>query len=274
MASYLDKELYSRYEDLSEDKKRALENIDGINAYLSASSIPEASAAARERTRQQAGERISKGNRGGDLDRIAMAQMMKNGGGGFKGNGMVAQMLNIMNDESIPADDPRKQQAYSYLSKPTTISTPDGVITRPGILGGEAKLTPRVPSGDEKRGDLAVAQIQSAEPSNYKPSFVEEAAQEFLPASVASLFTSDPYAMSLTEQRQLLSNTIYLQSGAAASPAEVEKRRLEFFPQNNDSPEVMQRKAQNLESFKSDALTAFQGRTQGQTERPGDKYLR
>jgi hypothetical protein len=274
MASFLDKELYSRFEDLSEDKKRALRGVGEINAYLSASSIPEASQAARERQRQQEASSISRANNESDFNRAAMVQAAKNGGGGLRGTSMTAQMLNIWNDESIPMDDPRKQQAKAYLSRPTTTTTPEGVTTRPGILGGQETLTPRNPSGDEKRGDLAVAQIQSAEPSNYKPSFVEEAAQEFLPASVASLFTSDPYAMSLTEQRQLLSNTIYLQSGAAASPAEVEKRRLEFFPQNNDSPEVMQRKAQNLESFKSDALTAFKGRTQGQTERPGDKYLR
>ena len=48
------------------------------------------------------------------------------------------------------------------------------------------------------------------------------------------------------------------------------KRRLEFFPQSNDGPKVIQRKAENLEAFKRDAVIAFKSRQSA----PGDKYLR
>ncbi len=258
---------------LTDRERQSLAQADRLNAILSQSSIKSGAEAAHLRARAQAAERLQARRQQGRDAELA-ATLGARYGGAFQGTGIEAQMLNIMMDESISADDPRKIAARQRLERAQTVTTPEGVYSSPGYDfggGGTPDFTPRNPSGDEKRGDLAVAQIEGSEPTNYRPSFVEEFAQENFRPSIASLFTSSPYALSLAEQRQLLSNTIYLQSGAAASPEEVEKRRLEFFPQSNDSKQVIDRKAQNLEQFKADAIRTFQSRG---VERPGDRYLR
>ena len=259
---------------LSERERQSLQNADAINAILSQSSIKSGAESAKIRAREQAAARLQRSRQRADDTALQATLGARYGGGPFQGTGIEAQMLNIMLDQNIPDNDPRKIAAKQRLERERTLTTPDGVERIPGYdFGGgrpRSNFTPRVPSGDEKRGNLAVAQVESAETTNYRPSFIEEFAQETFPPSVASLFTSDPYALSLSGQRQLLSNTIYLQSGATASPEEVEKRRLEFFPQNNDSDKIIKKKAANLEAFKLDAIRAFKGRQQG----PGDKYLR
>ncbi|MCX2972998.1 hypothetical protein EYC87_05290 [Halieaceae bacterium IMCC8485] len=266
--------------NLSEEEQRRLGNADSINALLSVSSIPEAARAAQLRGREQAAQRLRQQAGRDDMQALMLKDALDRRSGPFDGTGIEAQMLNIMLDPNIPDDDPRKIAARQRLERERTITTPEGVERIPGYdFGGEqpqGDFTPRNPSGDEKRGNLAVTQIEGAEPSGYKPNAMEEMAQEFLPASVATWFTSDPYAMDLAEQRQMLSNTIYLQSGAAASPEEVEKRRLEFFPQANDGADVIKRKQQNLEQFKLDAIEAFRSRGGGPptlTGGPGDEFL-
>lgn len=267
--------------ELTQREKDSLSKADRLNAIMSQSSIPQAAAAAQIRAREQAAERLQRSrqssSRANDMELLAVKEALDNRGGPFEGTSIESQMLNIMLDPNIPNDDPRKIAARQRLERERTLTTPEGVERIPGYdfgSGGEqpqGDFTPRNPSGDEKRGELALAQITGASPGTYRPSLLEEGAQEILPAFMASLFTSNDYAKDLTEQRQFLANLIYLQSGATASPDEVEKRRLEFFPQNNDSNDVIQKKQRNLEAFKRDAAASFQSRS---GSRPGDEYLR
>ena len=130
-------------------------------------------------------------------------------------------------------------------------------------------------SGDEARADIAVEQIASAKPSGHTPGVVEELAVDFLPASIASHFTSDTYAQDLIEQRKFLANLLYLQSGAQAGEQEIEARRLQYFPQSGDSEETKRAKAASLAEFQRTAQAKHAERTGAAQNvgRPGDKYL-
>jgi hypothetical protein len=266
--------------ELSERERISRGNADRLNAIMAHSSLETGPVMAAMRAREQAAARLQRQRNAADTADTAMALGIRYGSGGpFKGTSMDAQSLNAMwkvaQQQGMTKDQFMAEVGKQRMSRPTNITTPEGTYTRPGMdfsfmgqgggQGGPAgDFTPRNQSGDEKRGNLAVAQIQSASPGSHRPGFLEEFAQENFPASVASLFTTDEYALSLAEQRQYLTNLIYLQSGAAAGAQEVEDRRLEFFPQNNDSKEVIAKKAQNLEAFKQDAAAAFQSRRGGQ----------
>ena len=142
--------------ELSERERQALSQADRLNAIMANSSIPNGAAAAQQRSREQAAQRLQRGRDRREDSLASMELGMKYGSGRFQGTGMEAQMLNIWNDPSIPMDDPRKQQAKAYLSRQTTVALGDGrTIVRPGLLGGDEQVN-RKPTDREIAAGAAV----------------------------------------------------------------------------------------------------------------------
>jgi hypothetical protein len=263
-----------------EELRKIVNRGEALNAYMSTSSIPEAAQAAQLRQRQQEAYNMQTRNLSADQRALAARGALSQSEGRldraadradkspyFQGTGMEAQAANQYVAEQVrQGRDPQVVMAElskQRLTQPRTITTPQGTTTIEGynLDGSAPRVTPKVASGDEKRANLAVSQIATANPDMVKPGIIEDLATENLPPSIASWFTGDEYATDLVKQNQLLANTIYLQSGAAAGQDEINSRRKQYFPSSGDSDKVKASKKANLAKFVVQAQEAFSART-------------
>jgi hypothetical protein len=285
MANLMDKTLYSGYEDLSEDKKRALENMGEINAYLSASSIPEASLAARERQRQQEASSISRANSESDFNRAGMVQAAKNSADGntgpFRGKSMSAQVYNSLvrqaMEQGMTQEEAVDAISLQFAAQPKTISTPEGVTVTPGLNTDFAtgnrtpppQVVPKKLTEGQKRGKYVTENLRKldSKSTDVVPSLAGEIIRGVMPESVQSSITAADLLESRENASEWAATLVFLRSGATARADEVERVLGNFFPVAGDDDDAVKRKKQDRKDAMVTARDAYNAREeQGGTQ--------
>jgi hypothetical protein len=255
--------------ELSEREKKNLARADGLNAILSQSSIKEGSESAQLRSREQAAQRLQSRRQASDDATLGATLGARYGGGNFKGSGMMAQMLNIWNDPDIPRGDPRKEQAYAFLSAPETTSMGDGSTrVRPGILGGE-ETTNRKPTPIEVAATNAVS-LSDAN-ANVTPNAGSVEANWWDAAAAQIPFMDERFYQSQAWKNQQAAAEAWtetfaksIKGGGQVTDDDRKQVRETYWPTESDDPAQISIKAQLRKNVEDRARTQARGASTGE----------
>lgn len=180
--------------------------------------------------------------------------------GAFSGNGIEAQMLNIVLDDSIPDSDPRKVLARQRLQRPVTTVTPSGTYIEEGynlsdLTGSPVTQTtepasenppgfvPKKPTDGEKLSAGFYDRMISAE---------SELARlgDYDPTTLTETVRGRTNATSSKEKQQYnqassdwIRAKLRKESGAVIGDEEMKREYETYFPIFGDSAEVIAQKA-------------------------------
>lgn len=218
----------------------------------------------------------------------------------FSGSGIESQMLNIMLDDNVQDNDPRKQLARQRLRRSQTISTPQGVYTQPGYDLSIFNNTEPVKNNmqnlpantiTQNNGDLRQSQNALPAFTPARPTERQQNAQlstenmkrfhnevlslensgSFNPAGAENIGANTPFVgnfLASPDFRQFktgadewAANLVFLRSGATARQEEKDSAVKNYFPQPGDDPETIKRKQQRRQEAFEAALKAYASRT-------------
>ncbi|PLW69453.1 hypothetical protein [Pseudohalioglobus lutimaris] len=254
--------------NLTERERQARANADRLNAILSQSSISEGSRAAEIRAREQAAARLQAQRTAADQAEFDAALAMKYGGGPFRGASMEAQTLNALWKQAEAQGMSREQFqaeiAQQRAQRPTSVSTPQGTYTNPGLdlsfMGVTPKgstpegFTPKNPTEGAKRGQYTVGTMEAldAQAPDYTPGPVESLANEYLPDSLKGFMQSGEYREANATADEWARTLVFLRSGATARQEEVDAAKQNYWPQpGDDDADVTRKKRLRTEAMLS-----------------------
>ncbi len=171
----------------------------------------------------------------------------------FQGTSMEAQMLNVIMDDSIAEDDPKKVAARQRLGREVTLTTPQGTEIRPGydvdsILGrpiedeDSVRLIPKQATQGQAEKEEYYTNMSEAEKAleslgDYNPLSLEEQARGLTNLTATPEFQKHEQAELIWSESNLRDK-----SGAVITKQEIENERKAFFPVLGDSKEVIEQK--------------------------------
>lgn len=176
---------------------------------------------------------------------------------GFEGTNLDAQAMNILMDNSIPENDPRKEFSRQRLTQPTTIATPEGTRVRPGMdlsfLGGGSQAQT---GAAEDLGELIPKQATEAQAKNagfYKRMMAASGEisklGDYNPVTPGESFKGlTNFTASENKQRynqaadEWIRAKLRKESGAAIPPDERDQEYATYFPKFGDKPPVIAQK--------------------------------